>query len=461
MCAPEKAHATVGEDSDKDAATQETESMSSEKRQLQYATNMSVSSLGLLVMSTTLTMPYLQSKRDELGCDSVCQGSMTSARSTLTLVGAALVGRLSDLPNMRRTCLLIGVLAAATGLVAANRATTQHQLWLSLLPTLLQQSFSTIKALMSDYQAHYHGTAADRASSTGMIGMASGLAMMIGPFVGSSLLSTYDQTINVSLVLLGLSGLLTVWLPTVQTKQTQNDSEPPVAKTNSHTQSSSSWWAFLDIPSVRSPAAIFVLLNRLLSAFSYHMFLVIWPQSLRTRFSFGPREYGQYFSVVGLCLAISQGVLSKWVLQQFHGHTPKGRVRLLVVCAILSAIARYWAFCTTSLALVYVNMACFVSAMGVSATIVGADTSQIPPPDQVGSFFGIVAAVESGAGMVGPLLASFLASSIHPTQAPLAAVVGLNLISAALAVWGYERLVFSHIQKKQDQLRPEAHAKLD
>ena len=55
----------------------------------------------------------MQEQRDRLGCDELCTGTMTSARHAFSLVGAALIGRLSDHKG-RRPALLVGAAAAFT-----------------------------------------------------------------------------------------------------------------------------------------------------------------------------------------------------------------------------------------------------------------------------------------------------------------------------------------------------------
>ena len=48
------------------------------------------------MLGASLTFPFLQAQRDSLGCDALCYGSLSSARSALSLIGSAIIGRLSD-----------------------------------------------------------------------------------------------------------------------------------------------------------------------------------------------------------------------------------------------------------------------------------------------------------------------------------------------------------------------------
>ena len=48
------------------------------------------------VAAAAISFPFMQTRRDALGCDALCQGGQTSLRSGLMLVGASLIGRSSD-----------------------------------------------------------------------------------------------------------------------------------------------------------------------------------------------------------------------------------------------------------------------------------------------------------------------------------------------------------------------------
>jgi MFS family permease len=420
---------------------------------LKRGTSLGAASLGLLVVASSLTMPHQQSRRDALGCDSMCVGSMTSARSTLTLVGAAIMGRLSDsraLDNYggaRRLCLVMGIAASAIGLVVTNRAGSIEDLWVGLLPSALQQNLSLSKALFSEYHESIPGgsSAVERASSAGILGMAGGLAMMVGPLVGATLLSTYDQATSAALVFCILAAFLVLLLPRVKGKQSNNVNEKSKAP---------GFFRSLDVPSARSPSAIFMLTYRLLSTISFHIFQTIWSVSLRDRFQFGPQDYGRFFSMYGLSLALSQGFLAKFLLRLFRGETRRGRVRLLATATFTVGFTRYMSVQTSSLAAVYVLHASMATALGVISTVFNADLAQIAAPEELGSFFGLIAAVESGAGMAGPLFGGAL-SYVHPTAAPLLAVASLSGIVFCMVIFGYERVVLQNLQNRS-QAKKEA-----
>jgi DHA1 family tetracycline resistance protein-like MFS transporter len=401
-------------------------------------------SVGLLMLAYSIAMPFQQSRRDELGCDSMCLGTLMSARSTVTLVGATVIGRLSDAQSLnhyggaRRLGLWIGLAAAGAGLVMANRASTVRQLFYSILPEAFQQNMHIVKALMSEYQDAIPGevTVGERAASAGSIGMAVGLAMMLGPSLSAHLLSNYDQATNVALLCLAASAALVYTFPQTNKKERKKEVE----------HSSSSYFGSLFVsPHLRSPATIYILVLRVLFTQSYHIYQTISSPSLRQRFDFGPKQYGTFLSVVGFFFALSQGVFARIVLDRF-GKTHRTRIQLIIISCSLIAVTRYFAFYTTDLLSLYLYFGVMVTAYGVQSTIIAADTSQLAAQTaEAGTFFGVLAAVESSSGMAGPLIGGAL-SKVHGAGGALVASIALNAVAVAFMAFGYESWVVTQLE---------------
>jgi DHA1 family tetracycline resistance protein-like MFS transporter len=402
-------------------------------------------SVALVVMASSVTMGHYQSQRDQLGCDSMCVGSMTSARSALTLIGSTVIGRYSDssrfqnLGGARRIFLLLGVIAAALGVVMTVTATSIQGLWIGMIPAaLLQQNFNIIKALFGDY----HGTSAspsERAGSVGMLGMAVGLAFMIGPLAGSMAFKSYEQASMFAIFCLVAAFGFICLLPAPPTslKATDKDDEKKNATAGKAFMFSSCLPDL--VPAARTPAAIFIMVARICMGMAFHIFQTIWTVALQTKFNFGPQDYGRYYAFIGLSFALSQGLIAKLLLNKF-GTTLQGRARLLMACALMLGGGRLFVYQTTSLVVVYVIYGAIIIALGLMNTVFAADTSQIADPSELGGLFGILASVESVAGIVGPILGGALAK-VEAEQAPLVAVVGLYGIVFAMVYSGYERIV--------------------
>ena len=148
-------------------------------------------SLALIIAGFSLTMPHLQSRRDALQCDSLCYGSMTSARSALSLVGGFFISRLSDRDTSfvartigggsgRKACLYIGTVASIIGLMIGGATFSIAGMYLSMVPgALFQQNFSVLKALLADLHDEASSSAGARAGAVGKLGMSVGRHIVI------------------------------------------------------------------------------------------------------------------------------------------------------------------------------------------------------------------------------------------------------------------------------------------
>lgn len=173
------------------------------------------------------------------------------------------------------------------------------------------------------------------------------------------------------------------------------------------------------------------------------MFAVVSTPSLKQRFDFGPPEYGQFFSFIGFCFAISQYVCPVLLQSADNGY----RKQVFVMALAVVGVGRYLALGTTDVYAMYAYYAVTVLATGAVATLFATDTSQVAAPEEAGAFFGVVATIESGAGMIGPLLGGTLAK--WSSEAPLVATTSLTALVGAMVWLGYEPIVLTRISKKK------------
>ena len=82
---------------------------------------------------------------------------------------------------------------------------------------------------------------------------------------------------------------------------------------------------------------------------------------------------------VGLCYAISQGVLAKLFIKM-SGEDP---TIVLLICVAGLSVGRVFAMLTTSIVMVYIIMACVIVALGVMNTAMASACSRLADADQV------------------------------------------------------------------------------
>ena len=486
--APEKRAVDGGGDDDDDLSTA--------RRVLHRGTLLSCVSVVLLITGMSITSPHAQSRRDALGCDSLCYGTMTSVRSALGLVGTAVIGNLSDKngsflaislgslgtatyngPSGRRACLYLGTIATLVGLAVSMFMNSMLGLWLAvILDALLQHNFDVYKALLSEYHNDIDDVeatrriegkeekttdrnddrdddnmpsaapTASRSGSVGKLGMSLGISFMIGPTMAAVASPTFRFAVCFAIACTVASGIVIFYLPLPASRRGArgdkgrdvdvDKKDRDAAVVHQKKENEFSMTKLLRLQTPKSRAAMMLLAMRLNMSLAFHVFNTVWPASLKARFTFGPSDHARFMSFIGISYAFSQGFLAKRLVRLWGR---EGKVYLLMACCAVLGVGRYVAYYTNSLVVVYTTFLFIINALGTMNTVITADTGSIAPSDEIGALFGLLQAAESAAGIVGPFLGGVI--SKFGTDAPLLAVVGVYGGLFAFVSWGYDAYV--------------------
>jgi len=390
-------------------AGEKSDDLSNARRVLERGTLLSCLSVFLMIGGMSMTYPHMQSRRDELGCDSLCFGSMTSVRSALGLAGTAFMGKLSDKdtswlarslgtlgkisnnsPSGRRACLFLGTMATLIGLAISLSMNSLLGLWLSFIPdALLQHNFDVFKALLSEYHNDIEliearssigddsttndskSSASARSGSVGKLGMALGISFMIGPMIASVTSPTFQFAASFAIVCTIISGIVIFHLPMPKSSEVKNDKN--VHDINKQldqvTENEFALTKLLKLQTPKSHAAMMLLVIRLSMALAYQFFNTIWPASLKSRFNFGPSDHARFMSFIGISYAFSQGFLAKRLVQ-FWGSD--GKVYLIMSCCAILGVGRYIAYFTDSLVVMYTSFLFIINALGTMNNVITA-----------------------------------------------------------------------------------------
>ena len=473
------------DDDDQRSSTKNPTALQHARHNLDRGTLLACLSLLLLITGMSVTFPLLQSRRDELGCDSLCYGSMTSARSALGLVGTAVIGRLSDRNGSilartlgalgkrgnasgSRACLDLGRIASLVGLIISILMNSLRGLWLSMIPgALLQHNFDIYKSLLSEFHndiEHLETTQSKgdnsseeddkkehnnndtkstsaRSGSIGKLGMAAGISFMIGPTITAVVTPTFQAAIYFAILCTFASWFVIFHLPLpVQAKN--NESKGNIeddTKKQDKPPSEFTLMNMLKLKTHKAKAAMMLLVIRLNMALAFHIFNTVWPASLKARFDFGPRDHSMFMSFIGITYAFSQGFMAKRLVNMWGKN---GKVYVIMLCCAVLGLGRYIAYYTSSKVIVYVSFLFIINALGTMNVVITADSGKIAPSDEVGYLFGILQAGESGAGMLGPFVGGLISHELG-NDAPLVAVVGVYSFLFVFISWGYQRYVVS------------------
>ena len=201
----------------------------------------------------------MQTQRDSLGCDALCYGSMMSTRSALSLIGSILVGRLSDKIGRIRV-LWIGLISSILSYYIGYSIPSIQGMWLAMIPSsLLNQNYSVLKALFTDYNNENEdkqiASESERASQIGRLGMAVGIAFMVGPALGATVFKSYSDATLAAIFLAVCSCILLTQLPTPKAIKSASvkEDEGKKAKDNEGI------WNYIMLPATRTWVSIFFI----------------------------------------------------------------------------------------------------------------------------------------------------------------------------------------------------------
>merc|ERR1711988_488068 len=163
-------------------------------------------------------------------------------------------------------------------------------------------------------------------------------------------------------------------------------------------------WNYIMLPATRTWGAWLLFFMRGSMGIAYHVFATIWTVTLKQRFNFGPKDHAYFMGWVGLWYALSQGVFAKLFIK----HAGEDPTNVILVCVVILAFGRVLAMLTPSLFMMYGIMATVIVALGIMNTSISSACSNLADVSQIGGLFGILEAVESTAGLIGPALGGML-----------------------------------------------------
>ncbi|MBN1667916.1 MAG: MFS transporter [Anaerolineales bacterium] len=370
-----------------------------------------------------LILPLLPFYADEFGASPTLVGLLTASYAAAQLLGAPVLGRLSDRYG-RRPVLLVSIfgtfvsllllglaepvgrwLAANTGL-AANTAILGVLFFSRILDGLTGGNISVAQAYITDVT-----DAQSRARGLGLLGAAFGLGFIMGPAIGGAL-STWGFAVP-AFAAAGLAALnlLSVffWLPESLTLEQRR-----IAQERERTRfSARALWQALNRPRVGP-----LLHIRFFFGLAFAMFQTVFPLFAQYRLELDARQTGFVLAYVGVLAALVQGVAIGALARRFAEH------KLIFASTAIMAVALLaWAF-TPNVPTLLVLLLPLAFAGGTLNTVINSALTKAVYSEEVGGTLGLSASVESLTRVIAPSLGGYLLGSLG-TWAPgvLSAVV--------------------------------------
>ncbi len=369
------------------------------------------------LLGFSLILPLLPFYAESFGANAFLVGLLVAIYAAFQLVGAPILGRLSDRFG-RRPILLISVAGNMIGFILLAVAQNLPMLFFArALSGLTGGNISVAQAYISDVTDEKN-----RARGLGMIGAAFGLGFIIGPASGG-ILSQWGFSVPAFVsAVIGLINLVLIyfWLPeslNAEKKAAISISQQPKLSFRSLTEA------------LRRPYVGPLLSTRFLFGLAFSLFQTIFALYGQYRFALNSQTTGYVLAYVGLISVIVQGFIVGRLTNRFTDG-------ILITCATgLMALSLFgWAFAPSILFLLAV-LAPIALAGGVLNTVLNSALSKSVQPIEIGGTMGLAASLESATRVIAPSLGGWMIGQFGTSSPGI--VAGSLLIFVFIFVWRY------------------------
>jgi DHA1 family tetracycline resistance protein-like MFS transporter len=386
-----------------------------------------------------LILPLLPFYADAYGASPLVVGLLAASYAAAQLIGAPVLGRLSD-RHGRRPVLLISIAGTVVGflllglaeplggaLAGNSSAATTNAIVLAILflsrilDGVTGGNISVAQAYITDVTDEEN-----RARGLGLIGAAFGLGFIIGPALGGALSAgeRYAVPAFVAAAIAALNWLAVLfWLPESLTEE----SKAELAK-----QPARSIVSVRELVNALKRPRFGPLLNiRFLYGLAFATFTGVFALYAQYQLRLDSTGTGYILAYVGLLSVLVQGVAIGWLAKRFPEN------RLIFAAVILLAFSLLgWAF-TPNIWLLLVVLAPLSFASGVLNTVINSSITKSVYPEEVGGALGVSSSVESLTRVIGPAAGGFLLGALG-TWAP--GLIGA-VIMVGVVVYVWRRLI--------------------
>ncbi len=350
------------------------------------------------LLGFSLILPLLPYYAKTFNANQTTTGLLIASYALMQLIGAPILGRLSDRYG-RRPILLLSVFGTFLGFLLLGFANSLWMLFASrILDGLTGGNLSVAQAYISDVTDEK-----SRSKGLGMIGAAFGLGFIFGPLTGG-LLSQWGYAVPAyAAAAISLINLILIyaWLPeslTAEKRSNMTENKPAVTMN-----------ALL--VAFQRPFTGSILITRFFFGLAFAILQTIFSLYTLAKFNLSPRDTGFALTYVGVLSVIVQGFLVGRLTNRYREDL------LITFCVGLMAVSLLgWALAPSVLWL-YIIMTPMAFSGGLLNTLLSSTLTKAVAPQEIGGILGLSTAVESSTRIIAPILGGVLLQQVG-TWAP-------------------------------------------
>lgn len=350
------------------------------------------------LLGFSLILPLLPYYAETFKANQTVTGILIASYALMQLIGAPILGRLSDRFG-RRPVLLLSVFGTFLGFLLLGFANALWMLFASrILDGLTGGNLSVAQAYISDVTDEK-----SRSKGLGMIGAAFGLGFIIGPVTGG-LLSQWGYAVPAfAAAAISFINLILIyaWLPESLTeeKRSQMTEKRPAVTLNAL------------LVAFQRPFTGSILITRFFFGLAFAILQTIFSLYTLAKFNLSARDTGFVLTYVGVLSVIMQGFLVGRLASRYREDL------LIAVSVVVMSVALIgWAWAPSVLWL-YIITAPIALAGGLLNTLLSSILTKAVELQEIGGILGLSAAVESSTRIIAPILGGVLLQQIG-TWAP-------------------------------------------
>jgi DHA1 family tetracycline resistance protein-like MFS transporter len=388
------------------------------------------------LLGFSLILPLLPYYAKTFQANSFVTGILVASYAVAQLIGAPLLGRLSDRVG-RRPVLLVSVFGTFLGFLLLGFARSLWMLFVSrIIDGLTGGNLSIAQAYITDVT-----DAKSRSQGLGLIGAAFGIGFIIGPVAGG-VLSQWGYAVPAfAAAALSFANLVLIyaWLP---------ESLTPEMRANMPDKRPAITLGALFV-ALKRPFSGSLLITRFFFGLSFAILQTIFSLYALIKFNLNARDTGFVLAYIGVLSVITQGFLIGRISTKVRDDV------LIIICVgVMSLTLLGWGL-APNLPILLLIMAPNAMAGGILNTMLSSTLTKSVAPHEIGGILGLSASVESSTRIIAPALGGFLLQQVG-TWAP--GVVGA-IIMAGLFVYVWIALynhpvVFTLKQDKEFVAQP-------